>query len=253
MNSATISILGINIHNLTMQQAVALVGEFVESQQPHLIVTPNPEIIVSSLNDPEIKEILNNAALALPDGVGAVLAGKILGTPFKERVPGIELMQNVVQLASEKSYGIYLLGASPAVVQTAAKKLTQKHSALRILGTMHGFFMRTDEEAHVISDILDAAPDILFVGMGSPLQEKWAAQNLHKLRVPVIICVGGSFDVISGYLKRAPKWMQQLSIEWLYRLFQEPKRWKRMLVLPVFILKIIRLRRVYYANSNKKT
>ncbi|MFC1478098.1 WecB/TagA/CpsF family glycosyltransferase [Candidatus Margulisiibacteriota bacterium] len=236
-------ILGIKVCNMTMPQAVAKVSEFVESMRPHLVVTPNPEIIVSSANDSEIKDILNNAALALPDGVGVTLAGKVLERPFCERVPGIELMENAVRQAAEKNYGVYLLGASPAVVQVAAANLRKKHPALRVLGTMHGYFKTEEEEQEVIDDILDAAPDILFVGMGSPRQEKWAAKHLQKLRVPVIICVGGSFDVISGYLKRAPLWMQRLCIEWLYRLFQEPKRWKRILVLPWFLWKVFEKKR----------
>jgi N-acetylglucosaminyldiphosphoundecaprenol N-acetyl-beta-D-mannosaminyltransferase len=251
-----ISILNIPIHNLTMPQAVAKVDEFVQTFQPHLVVTPNPEMIVASETDAELRGILSNAALALADGVGVVLAGKMMGTPFQARVPGIDLMQEVVKLAAEKQYGIYLLGASPAAVQTAAKNLKTRYPMLRVLGTMHGYFKegsgvkgqgaRGDDvpetEEDVIADILDAQPDILFIGMGSPRQEKLAARYLQKLRVPVILCVGGSFDVISGYLKRAPRWMQVFGIEWLYRLFQQPSRWRRMLVLPVFLGKVLKAR-----------
>ncbi|MFA5929099.1 MAG: WecB/TagA/CpsF family glycosyltransferase [Candidatus Margulisiibacteriota bacterium] len=230
-----IDILGVKIDDLTMPEAVAKVDEYVQSFQPHLIVTPNPEIIISTKTDQEIKDIVNSAALALPDGVGVVLAGKLLNTPFQSRVPGIDLMENTVRLAAEKSYGIYLLGASPAVVQIAAKKLQGQYPQLRVVGTMHGYFKTEEEEQEVIADILEAKPDILYIGMGSPRQEKLAAKYLQKLLVPVIICVGGSFDVISGYLKRAPKWMQKTGLEWLFRFFQQPSRWRRMLALPWFL------------------
>ena len=234
-NESSQAILGIQINNLSMKQALERVNSFVENMRPKLVVTPNPEIICSAQRNEDILSVINNADLALADGVGVTLAGKILGCPFVERVPGIDLMDNTIKLAAEQNYGIYLLGASPAVVQVAAQKLNAQYPKLRVLGTMHGYFSTKEEEQAVLEDILDAQPDILYVGMGSPRQEQWACQNLQKLGVPVIICVGGSFDVISGYLKRAPKWMQRLGVEWLYRLFQEPKRWRRMLVLPWFL------------------
>jgi len=234
-----ISILGVNINNLSFADILLKIDEFIYSMSPNLIVTPNAEIIVSATKDDDIKNILNSASISIPDSIGVILAGKYLKTPFKERIPGIDLMMEILKQATSKKYGIYLLGASPAVIQTAAKNINKKYPDLRILGTMHGYF-KNDEEQEVLDDILDANPDILFVGMGSPYQEKWAIKHLHKLRVPVIMCVGGSFDVISGYLKRAPKWMQKIGLEWLYRFMQQPSRLKRILVLPFFIYLLIK-------------
>ncbi len=218
---------GIKVDNITLKQAVEKVGQFLNSNQPNLIVTPNPEIIVTCQKDQELKSIINNASLRLPDGISMVVVSKILRKPLKERVTGIDLMQEIIKVyGSQKK--IYLLGGKPEVVEAAAKIIPN------VVGFHHGYF-QDNENNKIIEDIKVMKPDILFVGLGAGRQEKWLNRHLNELNVPINMAIGGSLDVISGLKKRAPKWIQKLYIEWLYRLITEPSRWKRQLALPRFL------------------
>jgi len=225
MNSRFLA--GVIVDNITLKQAVEKAGEFLASNQPHLIVTPNPEIIVACQKDKELKQIINNASLRLPDGISMVVVSKILGKPLRERVTGIDLMQEIIKIYGPKKK-IYLLGGKQEVVEAAAKLLPG------VVGFHNGYFKDT-EEHKVIEDIRVMKPDILFVGLGAGRQEKWLNRHLQELNVPVSMVIGGSLDVISGMKKRAPKIFQRLYIEWLYRLITEPSRWKRQLALPKFL------------------
>lgn len=220
----TVNFSGIKVDNVTLEEALSKVKEFLSSGSHHLIVTPNPEIIVASQNDPELRGIINSASLRVPDGISMVVVSKILGKPLKERVAGIDLMMKVVGLKKK----VFLLGGEPGVAEEAAGKLP----GANIVGTYHGYF---EEDAEVLKKIRDTRPDILLVGLGAGRQEKWISGHLKELDVPVSMVIGGSLDVISGRKKRAPEWIQKLYIEWLYRLFTEPKRWKRQLALPKFL------------------
>jgi N-acetylglucosaminyldiphosphoundecaprenol N-acetyl-beta-D-mannosaminyltransferase len=215
-----------------MKEAVKTVQQLLESHQQALIVTPNPEMIMAAQNDYELAKIINHATLAPADGVGLMLAGRILHKKFKERVAGIDLMMRIIDLAREKGLRIFLYGGKEGVAEQAAAKLNAN-----VAGTMHGYSLN---EHIVIDKIRSAKPDILFVGLGSPKQEKWAVKHQKDLNVPLIMCVGGSLDVLSGRVKRAPFFMRKAGLEWLCRLIAEPRRWRRMLVLPRFILKVIR-------------
>jgi len=218
---------GVQVDNITLKQAVEKVGEFLGSNQTHLIVTPNPEIIVACQKDQELKQIINNASLRLPDGISLVVVSKILGKPLKERVTGIDLMQEIIKVyGAEKK--IYLLGGKPEVVEAAAKMIPN------VVGYHHGYFQDSDDN-QVVQAIKVTKPDILFVGLGAGQQERWINRHLKDLNVPVSMVIGGSLDVLSGLKKRAPKWIQKLYIEWLYRLITEPSRWKRQLALPRFL------------------
>lgn len=213
---------GIKVDNITLSEAVEKTGQFVSSLTPHLIVTPNPEMIVGSQDDAELRQILNNADLRLPDGISMVVVSRILGNPLKERVSGIDFL---LEVTKNKKYRIFLLGSTEETVKKAAERLGAA-------GYHHGFF-KDDQE--VISAIKKVRPDILFAGLGAGKQEKWLSKHLKELNVPVCVGVGGSFDVIAGVKKRAPVWIQKLYIEWLYRLIMEPWRWKRQLALPKFL------------------
>ena len=227
-----IEFAGVKVDDCTLAEAAAKVEELLQASTPHLIVTPNPEIIVAAQKDEELKQIVNSASLRVPDGISMVVVSRIFGTPLKERVPGIDLMLRLIDECSQKGRKIFLLGAEPGVVEEAAKNLVLKSPGLKIVGMHHGFFKNDNE---VINLIKEAKPDILFAGLGAGRQERWLNRYLEELNVPVSMVIGGSLDVISGRKKRAPKWVQSLYIEWLYRLITEPNRWKRQLALPKFL------------------
>jgi N-acetylglucosaminyldiphosphoundecaprenol N-acetyl-beta-D-mannosaminyltransferase len=220
----TVNFAGIKVDNVTLDECKAKVEGFLSSGDRHLIVTPNPEIIVTLQKDQELKGIVNSASLRIPDGISMVVVSKILRTPLKERVSGIDLMLKLVGLKKK----IFLLGGAPGVAQEAAGKLP----GANVVGIHHGYF---NDDAEVIRMIKDTRPDILFVGLGAGRQEKWISKHLKELDIPVSMVIGGSLDVISGRKKRAPKWIQKLYIEWLYRLITEPQRIKRQLALPRFL------------------
>jgi N-acetylglucosaminyldiphosphoundecaprenol N-acetyl-beta-D-mannosaminyltransferase len=229
-----IKILGVEIDDLSMEQAVRKAEEILESKIPGMIVTPNSEMIMAAQKDIELKGIVNNASISIADGVGLIIAGRILGKKIRQRLTGIDLMLKIADLAREKGYRLFLLGGKEGVAGKAAENLKAD-----VAGTLQGYSMND----HLVTEnIKSSKPDILFVGLGSPKQEKWAAKHLKELNVPLVMCVGGSFDVISGKVKRSPLLMRRLGIEWFWRLIMEPRRWRRMLVLPVFILKVIRSR-----------
>lgn len=222
---------GIKVDNVSLDEAVAKVKGFLNSSSPHLIVTPNPEMIVAAQGDKELKEIINSASLRVPDGISLVVISRIIGNPLKERVTGIDLMHEIIKLSSQKGYKVFLLGSKPGVAQEAALKLVQQYPGLNIVGTHPGYF----DTSVIVKMIKDTKPDILFVGLGMGRQEKWIYRYMKELNIPVAMAIGGSLDVISGRKKRAPKWIQDLYMEWLYRLITEPNRWKRQLALPKFL------------------
>lgn len=228
----TVNLAGLIVDNVPLAEAVAKVEEFIASGQPHLVTTPNPEIIVTCQDDPELKGIINNSSLRLPDGVSMVVVSKLLGTPLRERVSGIDLMLKLLETAALKGYRIYLLGGAPGIADEAAAKLKISYPSLNIVGVWDGYFR---DDSSTVNQIKSARPDILFVGLGGGKQERWLNRHLVELGVPVGMVIGGSLDVISGRKKRAPQWVQALYIEWLYRLFSEPQRWKRQLALPKFL------------------
>jgi len=236
-----IELAKVKIDNIRMQEALQKLEEFVSSSEGgnlnsrlRLIVTPNPEIIVSAQTDPKLLEILNNADLRLPDGISMVVVSRIKRTPLKERVAGIDFLLSACSEAEKKGWAIFLLGGAPGISEKAADELLKKYPKLKIVGTMHGYF-KSNEDQKIISQIKNAKPDILFAGLGGGKQEKWLHAYLKELNVPVCMGVGGSMDVISGIKARAPRWVQALYIEWLYRLITEPQRWKRQLALPKFL------------------
>ena len=222
----------IKVDDCSMAEALARAEALLNDPEPRVIVTPNPELIVAAQKDAELKEIVNQADLRVPDGISMVVVSKILGTPLKERVTGIDLMLKLVSVAGIKGYKIFLLGSQPGVAEEAGAKLVAKYPGINVVGTHHGYFK---EDIEVIKAIKDTRPDMLFVGLGPGKQEKWLAQHKAELNVPLSMVIGGSLDVISERKKRAPKWAQDLYIEWLYRLVTEPRRWKRQLALPKFL------------------
>jgi len=239
--SERVELFDIPVDRTDMEGALRRIRQFVEERSPHMVVTSDSSAIVRSQSDQEFKQIMRSADLVTPDGAGVVWAARVLGLPIWERVSGVDLMQRVCELAAGEGYSVYLLGAQPGVAAAAAHNLAERYPGLRIAGTRHGYFT-PEEEPAIVGEIARLRPDVLFVAFGLPKQEKWIRRYLEELQVPVAVGVGGSFDVISGRLKRAPRWMQVAGVEWLYRSLKEPKRFKRLGALPRFVLMALRER-----------
>ncbi|KXZ40502.1 polymer biosynthesis protein, WecB/TagA/CpsF family [Alkalithermobacter thermoalcaliphilus JW-YL-7 = DSM 7308] len=227
---------GVQVCVLDMNKTLKEIDNIINERKPSFIVAINPEKIMKAKNDEKLKNLLNSARLKIADGFGVLIASKLSGGKIKTRVTGIDLMQNICERSAKKGYKVFLLGAKPGVAENAARILKQRYKGLNIVGVKDGYFKDEDE---VISDIKAKSPDILFVAMGSPKQELFITKNMKELNVPLLMGVGGSYDVICGNIKRAPKWMQSLGLEWMYRLIKEPWRYKRIMVLPKFLFEVI--------------
>lgn len=234
-----ITIMDVPIDAVTMQEAVSKIIFFLNSNQCHTVFTPNPEIIMEAQEDKELMKALHSASLIVPDGIGVVLASRILkGARLRERVPGYDLVQNLFDFAANKQYTFYFLGGAPEVADQAAQAMKKKYDGLKILGTSHGYFK---DEEEVVKKIQSTKPDILLVGLGAPKQEKFIEKHRESLPVKVCIGVGGSFDGMAGNVKRAPVIFQRVGLEWFYRLVTQPTRAKRMIKLPIFVWNILKI------------
>ena len=242
-----VTILGVRLHNVTTSETLERIDTFITEGGPHQIVTPNVDFIVQSQQDREFFRIINHAHLSVPDGMGVVYASKFLGTPLKENVKGRVLVVHLCRQARERGHSIFLMGGEPGVAAEAAEILTQQLPGLRVAGTLSppfGFHEDEQQNNAVLEELRKAKPDILFVGLGAPKQDKWIAKNLAKTEIPVALGIGCTFDVISGKIKESPKWMTDVGLEWLFRLTREPGRlWKRYLVRdPKFFWKVVEQR-----------
>ena len=226
-----IRLLGVRITPINMEAALDRAREFIADGSPHMIVTSDASGLVAARDDPELRAIMDEADIVTADGQGVVLASRLLDVPIRERVSGVDMVQRLCEVAAAEGRSVYLLGSSEGVADAAAEKLVEAVPGLEIAGTRNGYFT-PDEEPDVIREIREAAPAVLFVAFGIPRQEKWISAHQSELGVPVCIGVGGSLDVISGRLKRAPKWMRRCGLEWLFRVIQEPKRLPRLRALP---------------------
>jgi N-acetylglucosaminyldiphosphoundecaprenol N-acetyl-beta-D-mannosaminyltransferase len=234
-----VSIYGIRVCKLNMQQTVEWLVQAIANRQITQVITANPIMIMTALEQPKYMAMMQRAELIVPDGAGLVWATSYVGKPVAEKVAGIDLMHELLAIGEVKGWRIFLLGTSPEIIQVTAGKLKERYPKLQLVGVRDGYFKENEEEA-VVRQIRQAAPDILLVGRSADKQEPWIDQNKEKLGVPVIMGIGGSFDVLSGKLKRAPKLFIRFRLEWFYRLLQEPWRYKRMLLLPKFVVKVIR-------------
>lgn len=223
-----------------MKESVERVRELVlDNQKTSLIVTPNSEMIAMAAEDSELARILNSADLATADGIGVVIASKILGKALEERVAGFDLISCLFKEFAEEDINFYFLGSKPGIVDQAVDNLKKDYPNLSIAGYHHGYIDRAGQQ-QIIEEINSKNIDLLLVGMGVPLQEKFLDNNLKNLNVGAAVTVGGSFDVLAGEVNRAPLWMQKAALEWFYRLLQEPSRFGRMLSLPKFIFLVLK-------------
>lgn len=232
-----LEILGVGIDKVNSKQALEQIGAFIASGQPHQIVTANAEIIYQASKNEKMRTVINQAQMVTADGSGVVWASRQLGEPLEQRVTGIDLVNSICEKSAQDKWKIYILGSAPGVAATAAVNIRDKFPGCNIVGTHHGYF-NAKEEKQILEELGQLKPDVLFVALGAPKQEYWIAEHLPKLGIPVGMGIGGSMDVLSGNVKRAPKWMQKLSLEWLYRLLIQPKRFKRVLALPKFMLAV---------------
>lgn len=226
-------ILGVRVDNLSREEALRDIESLVLKGQGGHIVTVNPEFIVQARKNGAFRTALNSADIALADGVGITLAAAILGQPLKARLPGVEMVEAVADIASRRGYPLFLLGGGPGVADETAVILRSLYPGLEISGAYSGSPELKDEEP-ILARINEARPKLLFVAYGAPQQDLWVRRNRARLGSVVAMGVGGSFDYISGRVNRAPLWMRRLGLEWLFRLLHEPWRWRRMLRLPVF-------------------
>jgi N-acetylglucosaminyldiphosphoundecaprenol N-acetyl-beta-D-mannosaminyltransferase len=238
MKAETVSLFGVRVSKMNMKQTVAFLADAVRRRLVTHVVTANPIMFMTGFEDESFYRMLQNADLVVPDGAGLVWAAERVGKPVAERVAGFDLIQELFRLGAAEGWRVYLLGASQEVIEAAREQIEILYPGLRIVGCRNGFFGPEEDES-VVQGITEAAPDVLLVGRSTYTQDPWIAKYREQLKIPVMMGIGGSFDVMSGRLKRAPGWMRRLRLEWLYRLAQEPSRWQRMLVLPAFALKVM--------------
>lgn len=234
-----VSIYGVPFSKMDMKQTVEYLIDAVERRDSHQVITANPIMVMTALGSPEYMSVMKQADLIVPDGTGIVWAAGYVGDPVAERVTGFDLVHELFRAGEKRRWKMFLLGSSPEVIEAAAAKLQLDYPAVRIVGIRDGYFQDSEDD-EVVAQIRAADPDILFVARSADKQEPWIARYRRQLNVPIMMGVGGSFDVISGKLKRAPQVVQKLRLEWLYRLAKEPRRFKRMLALPKFAWKVVR-------------
>jgi N-acetylglucosaminyldiphosphoundecaprenol N-acetyl-beta-D-mannosaminyltransferase len=235
------SILGVRVDRLAQQQVLALIEQMIARRRAsgntlpcQQIVTVNTEFVVEAQHNPEFRRTINEAALVVPDGIGVVWGTHYIGTPAPERITGTDTLELLAKRCAPLGYRLYLLGAAPGVAEQAAAHLQALAPGLQIAGMYAGSPAPTEEEA-ILERIRAAQADVLCVAYGAPAQDLWIRRNLSRLPVAVAMGVGGAFDFLSGRQRRAPRLMQSLGLEWLYRLYREPWRWQRMLAIPRFL------------------
>ena len=227
-----IDVMGLKFDSMTMDEALSRAEALLRGDKAAYVVTPNAEIAYEALHDVQLREMLNGADLMLPDGAGVVLASKLLRTPVKQKVAGVDFAAGLLGILERNGQSLYLLGGKPGIGELAAQKMLEAHPQLRIAGIADGYFR---DEASVIEKINASGADALFVCLGAPKQERFMVQHRQELHVHLMAGLGGSLDAFAGTVQRAPAWMIRLNLEWLYRLIREPKRFRRMLRLPKYL------------------
>lgn len=229
-------ILGVGFDSITLDQSIEYAIETIDRHGGGYVVTPNPEIVWMSRNNHRLKDALVQADLVLPDGVGILYSANILGKPLLDKVTGMDFCLAVIKRLSERCGSLFLLGAKPGVAEAAALEIKQFYPGIEIAGLHHGYF-NDDEE--IINKVNSARPDFLMVCLGAPKQEQWMMDNSGKLDVGIMAGLGGVMDILAGNVKRAPQGWQARNLEWLYRLISEPRRIKRQIKIPLFLMCVI--------------
>lgn len=245
---------GVSISKWGMDETVSYLQQHIESgekRRPHQVVTINPIMMMAGLENEQFMSVLRSAELVIPDGIGVVIASRFVRDPIPQRVAGIDLMQKLLRLGSRRRYRVYFLGSTEDVVEEVVRQVNRRYPGVQVAGYHHGFFGE-EEDKQRVQEIRESNPDILFVARGLDTQEPWIGRYKKQLDVPVMMGVGGSFDVMAGKVKRAPVLFQKTGMEWFYRLMKEPSRYKRMLALPKFMWKVYRERDQIMRENQKE-
>lgn len=231
--------LGVPIDALGFSEVLEQAWGWLDGTQTRLVFTPNPEIVLAARHDRRLAAALRSSALNLADGVGIVWAARRLGRPVPERLPGVDVFLALLRRAAEEARPVFLLGTRPERVERAAREAERRFPGLRVAGWQDGFFPPEATPA-VVERIAASGAQLLFCGMGAPKELLWLAANRERLGVPLAMGVGGSLDILAGAVVRAPALWRRLGVEWLWRLIREPRRWRRQLALPRFVVEVLR-------------
>jgi N-acetylglucosaminyldiphosphoundecaprenol N-acetyl-beta-D-mannosaminyltransferase len=227
------ALMGVPIHNVTTGETIAYIARWIETGGAHQIATVNPEFLMKARSDAAFRAVLSRTALCIPDGIGVLWAARLRGQRLRERVAGSDLVLRLSAEAAQRGWRVFYLGAAPGVAEKAASILSARNPALHVAGCYAGS-PAPEEADDIIVRVRTSRADILLVAYGAPKQDLWLDRYLTRTGAAVGIGVGGSFDFIAGIARRAPRWIQHIGLEWLYRLVREPWRWRRQLALPQF-------------------
>lgn len=243
-----VNVLDIRFSNISDEELLNVLTGAFKSDSNLRIVTPNPEIVMAANKSDDLKEMINNSTLVLKDGIGIKIAEKLKGIKGEKRQTGIETLERLLEIANENGYSVYFVGAKDEILQKAIVNIKAKFPNIVVKGQHNGYFKDgSPEEEQILKDIEEKKPDLLIAAMGFPKQEIF----LTKTEAPkVSIACGGSLDVMSGEVKRAPRWMQKVGLEWFYRLIKDPGRIKRQIVIPVFLWKIVFTKNSCFMEEN---
>ncbi|TGB01703.1 WecB/TagA/CpsF family glycosyltransferase [Halobacillus salinus] len=235
-----VNIMGIPFACVQHKALIKLLDEHIMRNEKSFVITANPEIVMQAHDDSDYMSHLHRANYITADGIGIVRASQLLNNPLPERVTGFDLMIDLLEIANIKGYKIFLLGTYEDALTRVIENIRHNYPNIEIVGVHDGYFAMDD--LSVSKKVKEADPDLTFVGLGVPKQERWISQNIDYFDKGIFLCVGGSLDVIAGDVKRAPVSWQKYNVEWLYRLLSQPKRWRRMTSLPRFVVQIIKKR-----------
>jgi N-acetylglucosaminyldiphosphoundecaprenol N-acetyl-beta-D-mannosaminyltransferase len=237
MRERIVSILDVDFTHTTMAQMVERLNGHFNEREKAFVITANPEIVMQAVQDRHFHEITKKADYVIADGIGVVKAAQLLGSPLPERVPGYDLMHHLLKVMHEEGRSLYMLGAKEDVLHQVMDRVRDLYPNVQIVGSHHGFFEL--EDTSISDDIKACDPDLVLVALGCPRQERWISMYINDFQKGVFIGVGGSFDSLVGHVPRAPEMWQKMNLEWFYRLLKQPSRWRRMLALPHFVIKVV--------------
>ncbi len=233
-------ILGVGFDSIGREELTSQLNNMLIEPGQGYVVTPNPEILQCAEKDDSYREVLNGASLCVADGVGVVWASRVLGKPLKERIPGVEIGEQMLSICAAQSRGVFLLGGEEGVADAAAQRMGAKYAGLIISGTHHGYFDKEDND-RIVSLINESGAEVLFVCMGFPYQEKWIAEHIGMMpAIRLAFALGGSLDVYSGKVKRAPRAFCAMGLEWLWRAFSSYSHFCRAVKLPIYIFRVLK-------------